>query len=312
MFFNMRRFFILLLSLLTSLSMVCCASPQKNDKSVEVSENKSSDEKGNFPAKIGENDSFGFYTVKKRRDAKVLVLYYSQFGTTQKLAEATSRILGCDIERFDVENPYNGTYEETIERCKNETEVPKLRPLKSVIDNYDVIILCYPIWFGTYAPPVEALIAVEDFEGKEILPFCTFGSGGLEASVADLRKKLPKALIHDGYGVRSARIDKARGEFPRYFVLADLLEGSVHHDPVYSTQVPVSEEDVRIFDEACGNYPYPIGKPVTVGKKEWPGRTDYLFHVESKDANGNPTKGVVYVNLSKKEGAKAEFIKVVR
>jgi hypothetical protein len=49
-----------------------------------------------------------------------------------------------------------------------------------------------------------------------------------------------------------------------------------------------------------------------VGKKEWPGRTDYLFHVESKDANGNPTKGVVYVNLSKKEGAKAEFIKVVR
>lgn len=253
------------------------------------------------------------HKVEKRRDAKVLILYYSQFGATQKLAVSVKEYLECDIERIDVENPYNGTYEETIERCKSEKELSKLRPLKSVIANYDVIILAYPIWFGTYAPPIVALIAEEDFEGKEIVPFCTFGSGGLESSVADLRKKLPKAKIYDGYGVRNARIDKAKFEFPRYLVLLDLLEGCVNKEDVpYSDPELVTEEDVRVFNEACGDYPYPIGTPLKVGKRENNGNLDYLFHAESKDVNGNPIEALVYITLSKKEGAKAEFTKVVR
>lgn len=302
----------LLFVLLFSLSIISCSSKPKsgdelikpNDELIEIMKRRDS---------IQKHHNLTLHTVKKRRDAKVLVLYYSQFGATQKLAVGVKGCISCDIEQIDVENPYNGTYEETIERCKNEKEISKLRPLKSVIANYDVIILCYPIWFGTYAPPIEALIAEEDFEGKEIVPFCTFGSGGLESSVADLRKKLPKAKIHDGYGVRNARIDKARTEYPRYLVLLDLLEGSVFEDEVpYSEPELVTEEDVRIFNEACGDYPYPIGTPIKVGKRDYAGSIDYLFHAESKDKNGNPTKALVYISLRKKEGAKAEFTKVVR
>ena len=48
---------------------------------------------------------------------KMLVLYYSQEGTTQKVAEEIAAQTGADIERIDVTEPYSGNFEETIQRC---------------------------------------------------------------------------------------------------------------------------------------------------------------------------------------------------
>ena len=62
-----------------------------------------------------------------------------------------------------------------------------IRKLKA----YDVIYLGYPIWGGTYAAPVVTLVKKYDFAGKTIVPFCTFGSGGLESSSADLAEHHP-------------------------------------------------------------------------------------------------------------------------
>ena len=123
---------------------------------------------------------------------KQLVLYYSETGTTKTVAEELQQQLGADIEAIEAVEPYSGNFQETIQRGQREMqsgETPAIKPLKSKIANYDVIFLGYPIWFGTYAMPIATLVKNNDFAGKTIVPFCTFGSGGLNTSSDALQNK---------------------------------------------------------------------------------------------------------------------------
>ena len=47
---------------------------------------------------------------------KVLVLYYSQTGTTKAVAEEFQALLGADIEEILPVQAYDGSYQETISR----------------------------------------------------------------------------------------------------------------------------------------------------------------------------------------------------
>ena len=58
--------------------------------------------------------------VSCSNEKKVLVLYYSQTGATQQVAEELSNRLGADIELLEVEEPYDGNFSETVERCGRE------------------------------------------------------------------------------------------------------------------------------------------------------------------------------------------------
>lgn len=246
---------------------------------------------------------------------KMLVLYYSQEGTTQKVAEQIAAELGADIERFDVEEPYTGNFQETIERCLKEREEgvsPKAKPIASDISQYDIIFLGYPIWFGTYAPPVAALLKDINLDGKVVVPFCTFGSGGLYSSAADLRQAFPGADVREGFGIRSARIDKLQPELERFLIVGGFKEGEVETYPDYSEQVPVTEEQVAIFDAACSDYQFPLGTPISVGSRETSTSVDYLFTVESMGRDGKPAQSKVYVVVPKSADARPEFTIVVR
>ena len=146
----------------------------------------------------------------KEETPKVLVLYYSQTSNTKAVAEAIARQLNADMEEIVAVNPYDGDFQATIERCIKEREagvIPEIQPVKANIADYDVIFLGYPVWFGTYAPPVTAFLNQADLSGKKVVPFCTFGSGGLESSAKELAAAEPGAELLPGYGVRAARME---------------------------------------------------------------------------------------------------------
>lgn len=249
----------------------------------------------------------------ENEESRILVLYYSQTGATKAVAEELQALLGADIEAVEVSQPYDGSYEETIKRCITEREellIPKINPLKSNVSRYDTIFLGYPIWFGTYALPVNGLLEACDFDGKTVVPFCTFGSGGLENSSADLKAALPKANIAEGYGVRNARIGVMPDELKQFLVNNGYIGGEAEQLPDYSEQEPVTDSDVEIFNKACGDYQFPLGTPVTVGKRGTPRGTDYKYTVKSKDAQGADVDATIYVIVA--SDADPVFTKVVR
>ncbi len=258
----------------------------------------------------------GGYAQKTTAKAnRQLVLYYSETGTTKTVALELQKQLGADIEGIEAVEPYSGVFQETIQRGQREMqngETPALKPLKSKIADYDVIFVGYPIWFGTYAMPIATLVKECDFAGKTVVPFCTFGSGGLNTSSADLKKALPKATIAKGYGVRTARVAAAAKELDRFLKENGYKKGKVTKLPAYSAQQPVTDDDKAIFDAACSSYQFPLGTPQTVGKRTTSDSTDYMFTVKSRGMNGGEATSVIYVTVGKEKGAKPEFTEVVR
>lgn len=220
---------------------------------------------------------------------KALVLYYSQTNNTKSVAEELQKQLGADIESVEAD-----------------------KPLQSNLSKYDVIFLGYPIWSGTYATPIATLIKSNDFAGKTIVPFCTFGSGGLNTSSDALKQALPKATIKPGYGVRAARLASSAKELDRFLKENGYKKVTVKKLPDYSAQQPVTDADKAIFDAACSNYQFPLGTPETVGKRTTDDSTDYKYTVKSRGFDGKEGTTIIYVTVGKQAGAKPEFTEVVR
>ncbi|MBR5100200.1 MAG: hypothetical protein IKX34_02715 [Bacteroidales bacterium] len=211
---------------------------------------------------------------------KILVLYYSQTGTTEKVAQALQASLNADIEAIIPVEPYNGDFQATIERGMKELQggiLPELQPLKANVSDYDIIFLGYPVWFGTYAQPIATVLAKQNFDGKKVVPFCTFGSGGLDSSAKAIADKLPNAEVLPGYGVRAARIDAVPAEIDRFLKAGGFIAGEPVKLEDFSASKPVTEEEAAIFDAAVGDYPMMHAKAEEVASRPVPGGMEYLF-----------------------------------
>ena len=123
---------------------------------------------------------------------KTLVVYFSCTGTTELVAEYITEILGADSYQIVPEDPYTETdlayY--TNGRADQEQNDPDVRPAISGgvenMDEYDTIILGYPIWHGQAPRIISTFLESYDFSGKTIVPFCTSHSSGIGSSADNL------------------------------------------------------------------------------------------------------------------------------
>ena len=259
------------------------------------------------------------FSCNQEKSPKVLVLYYSQGGNTKAVAEEIQSRLGSDIEAIIPVVAYDGDFQATIERSRKEMDEgswPEIQPVKSVIKSYDVIFLGYPIWFGTYAPPVETLIKTVDLSGKKVVPFCTFGSGGLDSSIKALKEKLPDTEILPGYGVRAARVAAIPDEIDRFLKEGGFIEGEVTKPEAFPEPHDASEEEAAIFAAAIGDYPMmQNAEAKTVSSRPITGGTEYLFTAVSAprdDMPAPPGGGGFKVYVTALDGQAPVFTQVVR
>ena len=247
--------------------------------------------------------------------SRSLVVYYSQSGNTEKVANIIQKKTGADIERIETVNPYSGDMGAIAGAFmgeRREGKVRDLKPMKAKIADYDTIYVGYPVWAGTCAGPIHSLIKSNDFKGKVVVPFCTFGSGG-NTSVTDIKAALPGANVTSSwYGVRAARVDKAEAEIETFLINLGALKGKKQALPAFSAQHAVSADEKAIFDKACGDYPMPLGTPSTVGTRSLDNATEYLFTCNSKDMQGKESKQLIYVIKGKADGSVPEFTQVER
>jgi hypothetical protein len=147
------------------------------------------------------------------------------------------------------------------------------------------------------------------------MPFCTFGSGGLESSVKDLAEKQPNAKIMPGYGVRAARMDAVPKEVEQYLKSIGFIKGELFMPADFPEQHPVSADEAAIFDAAVNGYPMLNAKAKTVASRTILDGTEYLFTAMDMPRENKPdmppaSEIKVYVLVEKDKAP--VFTKVVR
>ena len=127
-------------------------------------------------------------------DPEILIAYFSATNNTENIANHLNGILTADLYEIVPETPYTSedlNYNDSSSRSSRETNDPDARPaISGSVDNmeqYDVIFLGYPIWWGEAPRIIGTFLESYDFSGKTIAPFCTSGSSPLGSSAANLQ-----------------------------------------------------------------------------------------------------------------------------
>lgn len=254
---------------------------------------------------------------QKKEAPKVLVLYYSQTDNTKAVALEIATALSADMEEVVPVEPYSGTYDETIQRCIREREgdvLPNIQPVKANIADYDIVFVGYPVWFGTCALPMLTCLGEIDLAGKKVVPFCTFGSGGLVSSTADIVKKQPQAEVLPGYGVRAARMAAMPEEVDQFLKAGGFVEGDYVKLDEFPEAHAVNEEESAIFDAAVEGYSMLSAKASKVASRDIPGGTEYKFIALSAPRVATPESKMVEITVyvTVKDGGSPVFTQVVR
>ena len=230
--------------------------------------------------------------------SKSLVVFYSQTGSTKKVADAFQKARNADVFEIKTSTPYPSTYDSTVAAVRVQRESkqwPALANPKADLAKYDTVFLGYPIMFGTFAPPIYSFLDSNDLSGKVVVPFCTYGSGGRKASAAELKTLEPKANVTLAYGISNKRISAegadsvVSAEVEAFF--ANLAEGKTEEMLMggYSEQRPLTAEDSAVFAAATKDYGYLSLKPLSVSTQVVAG-TNFLFTCEMKAFGGPATQ----------------------
>ena len=75
---------------------------------------------------------------------------------------------------------------------------PEINGSVENMDQYDIVFIGYPIWWGEAPRIVSTFMESYDFSGKTIVPFCTSGGSGVGSSVKNLENLTSGATFTDG------------------------------------------------------------------------------------------------------------------
>ncbi len=122
-------------------------------------------------------------------EQNTLVAYFSATGNTKKIAEYIVAYTGADSYGITPATPYTAedlNYSNSSCRSNQEQNDVSCRPEISGsvenMDNYDVVYIGYPIWWGEEPRIIDTFLESYDFSDKIVIPFCTSGSSSIAAS----------------------------------------------------------------------------------------------------------------------------------
>lgn len=140
-------------------------------------------------------------------NGKTLVAYYSAQGHTKRVAQTIADELDADIFEIVPNQVYTDDdldWTDDDSRVSREhgdeslRDVPLSKTAPDGFENYDTVIMGYPIWWAIAAWPCDHFASDNDFTGKKVVTFCTSASSGLGDSTDLLAKAAGTGDWQDG------------------------------------------------------------------------------------------------------------------
>lgn len=110
---------------------------------------------------------------------KNLIVYYSYEGNCDKISEAIKEVTDADVLKLV---PKKEKKTKSLFRFVwggmqvYMTKKPELEPYNVDLSKYDNIFIGSPVWFGTYAPPINTFLSNNTFKDKRVSIFICSGN----------------------------------------------------------------------------------------------------------------------------------------
>ena len=128
---------------------------------------------------------------------KTLAAYFSASGTTRKVAEMIAEAGDCALYEITPKELYTNddlNWMNKKSRSSMEMSDKKIRPqitdTDAHIEEYDTIILGFPIWWYVAPTIVNTFLEKYDFSGKKIVLFATSGGSGFGKTASALKNSV--------------------------------------------------------------------------------------------------------------------------
>ena len=172
--------------------------------------------------------------------SKVLLVYFSrpgenyyygdridlEVGNTEVVANMIASTIAVDVYRIQAADPYPESYEETVQRNKQEQDEearPAIAGPLPQVDGYDTVLVGSPIW--NVRPPMIMRTFADnvDLRGKTIHPFVTYAVSGMGSTIEDYTRFCRGASIKEGLAVRGEEAQDSRSDVDEWLRRTGLL-----------------------------------------------------------------------------------------
>lgn len=187
----MKKVFSILMILTLLFSLAACSSNTTNEKSTSSTQRSTNQSSFSTSPEIG---------------SKSLVVYFSWSGNTENVAKSIQSQTDSDIFEIVPATPYSNDYDTVVDLAQEEQR-NNARPVISGnienIEQYDVIYVGFPNWWGDMPMILYTFFDTYDLSGKTVALFCTSGGSGLSGTVDEVKSLEPNAIVTQGLHIGS-------------------------------------------------------------------------------------------------------------
>lgn len=202
----MRNLLFIPLTLLAMVGSAACLEDSAGNGQVITGDGKILIAYFSYPEPDGTDASSGASRLVK--DGAVI-------GNTQYLARAIEEATQGDLFEIKTVQQYPASHDNLVSQASNEKENnvrPQLATRIENLDQYDIIFIGYPNWWGDLPMPLYTFLESYDFKGKTIVPFNTHGGSGLSGTVNTIRGLQSGATVVNGFTVSRNTVGDAKDD----------------------------------------------------------------------------------------------------
>lgn len=225
----MKKIVTLLLAGLLTFSLVACGNTTESSET-QNSQSQPTDESTSniliaYFSRVGNTDFED--GVDAITSASLNLESDTLVGNAEVLARMAQQETGGDLFLIETVEKYPSDYDETTDVAAEEqgdNARPELASHVENMDQYDTVILIYPIWWGTLPQPLFTFLEEYDFSGKTILPLCTHAGSHMGRSEQDITDLCPEANLMEGLAVSGSSVNEAGTDVAEWITNSEILE----------------------------------------------------------------------------------------
>lgn len=125
-------------------------------------------------------------------------------GNTGVVAAMIAEAAGADLFSIQTVEKYPDSYDATIDQGQEEQRAdarPQLAAHVENLDDYDVIFLGFPNWWGDMPMAMYSFLDEADLSGKTIVPFVTSGGSGFSNTISTIESMESGATVQEGLSI---------------------------------------------------------------------------------------------------------------